>query len=137
MNAFSVFLFLGMLASFLLFVYYQSQFFRLLLKGLYTKHRKLVPLAVGLIAYGVGLFLKSALDFLASDDVTDLNKGFDFLHGSVALLALGMVAFCILLNLLLKVKSMNKDDWKQFFSKYALFGVAILIFLYIIFRRFV
>ena len=63
MDAFSVFLILGMVASVLWVVYYQSQFVRLLLKGLYAKHRKLVPLTVGLLAYGVELFLKLRAGF--------------------------------------------------------------------------
>lgn len=133
MDAFSVFLILGMVASVLWVVYYQSQFVRLLLKGLYEKHRKLFPLAVGLTVCGVGLFLNYVLDFLFSEDVTDLDKGFDFLSNSLALLVFGLLGCCFLLCLLVKVKSMNKDDWKQFFSRYALLGLAILIFLYIIF----
>ena len=55
MDVFLVVLFLATLVTFLLLLYYQGQFFRLLLKGLYAKHRKLVPLTVGLLAYGVGL----------------------------------------------------------------------------------
>lgn len=133
MNTFSVFLVLGMAASVLWVVFYQSQFVRLLLKGLYEEHRKLFPLAVGLTVCGIGLFLNYVLDFLFSEDVTDLDKGFDFLGNSLVLLVFGMLAGCFLLYLLIKVKSMNKDDWKEFFSRYALFGLAILIFLYIIF----
>ena len=133
MDAFSVFLILGMVVSVLWVVYYQSQFVRLLLKGLYEEHRKLFPLAVGLTVCGVGLFLNYVLDFLFPEDVTDLDKGFDFLKNSLVLLVFGMLACCALLCLLVKAKSMNKDDWKQFFSRYALFGLAILIFLYIIF----
>ena len=133
MDAFSVFLILGMVASVLWVVYYQSQFVRLLLKGLYEEHRKLFPLAVGLTVCGVGLFLNYVLDFLFSEDVTDLDKGFDFLSNSLALLVFGLLASCFLLCLLVKVKSMNKDDWKEFCSRYALFGLAILIFLYILF----
>ena len=133
MDAFSVFLILGMVASVLWVVYYQSQFVRLLLKGLYEKHRKLFPLAVGLTVCGIGLFLNYVLDFLFSEDVTDLDKGFDFLKNSLVLLVFGMLACCALLCLLVKAKSMNKDDWKEFCSRYALFGLAILIFLYILF----
>lgn len=133
MDTFSVFLVLGMAASVLWVVYYQSQFVRLLLKGLYEEHRKLFPLAVGLTVCGVGLFLNYALDFLFSEDVTDLDKGFDFLSNSLALLVFGFLGCCFLLCLLVKVKSMNKDDWKEFFSRYALLGLAILIFLYILF----
>ena len=133
MDAFSVFLILGMVASVLWVVYYQSQFVRLLLKGLYEKHRKLFPLAVGLTVCGIGLFLNYVLDFLFSEDVTDLDKGFDFLKNSLVLLVFGMLACCALLCLLVKVTSMNKDDWKEFCSRYALFGLAILIFLYILF----
>ncbi len=133
MDAFSVFLILGMVASVLWVVYYQSQFVRLLLKGLYEEHRKLFPLAVGLTVCGVGLFLNYVLDFLFSEDVTDLDKGFDFLSNSLALLVFGLLGCCFLLCLLVKVKSMNKDDWKEFFSRYALLGLAILIFLYILF----
>lgn len=133
MDAFSVFLILGMVASVLWVVYYQSQFVRLLLKGLYEEHRKLFPLAVGLTVCGVGLFLNYVLDFLFSEDVTDLDKGFDFLSNSLALLVFGLLGCCFLLCLLVKVKSMNKDDWKEFCSMYALFGLAILIFLYILF----
>lgn len=133
MDAFSVFLILGMVASVLWVVYYQSQFVRLLLKGLYEEHRKLFPLAVGLTVCGVGLFLNYVLDFLFSEDVTDLDKGFDFLSNSLALLVFGLLGCCFLLCLLVKVKSMNKDDWKEFCSRYALFGLAILIFLYILF----
>ena len=133
MDTFSVFLVLGMAASVLWVVYYQSQFVRLLLKGLYEEHRKLFPLAVGLTVCGVGLFLNYVLDFLFSEDVTDLDKGFDFLSNSLALLVFGLLGCCFLLCLLVKVKSMNKDDWKEFFSRYALFGLAILIFLYVLF----
>lgn len=133
MDAFSVFLILGMVASVLWVVYYQSRFVRLLLKGLYEEHRKLFPLAVGLTVCGVGLFLNYVLDFLFSEDVTDLDKGFDFLSNSLALLVFGLLGCCFLLCLLVKVKSMNKDDWKEFFSRYALLGLAILIFLYILF----
>lgn len=133
MDTFSVFLVLGMAASVLWVVYYQSQFVRLLLKGLYEEHRKLFPLAVGLTVCGVGLFLNYVLDFLFSEDVTDLDKGFDFLSNSLALLVFGLLGCCFLLCLLVKVKSMNKDDWKEFFSRYALLGLAILIFLYILF----
>lgn len=133
MDAFSVFLILGMVVSVLWVVYYQSQFVRLLLKGLYEEHRKLFPLAVGLTVCGVGLFLNYVLDFLFSEDVTDLDKGFDFLSNSIALLVFGLLACCFLICLLVKVKSMNKDDWKEFCSRYALFGLAILIFLYILF----
>ena len=133
MNTFSVFLVLGMAASVLWVVFYQCQFVRLLLKGLYEEHRKLFPLAVGLTVCGIGLFLNYVLDFLFSEDMTDLDKSFDFLGNSLELLVFGMLAGCFLLYLLIKVKSMNKDDWKEFFSRYALFGLAILIFLYIIF----
>lgn len=133
MDAFSVFLILGMVVSVLWVVYYQSQFVRLLLKGLYEEHRKLFPLAVGLTVCGVGLFLNYVLDFLFAEDVTDLDKGFDFLSNSLAMFVFGLLGCCFLLCLLVKAKSMNKDDWKQFFSRYALFGLAILIFLYIIF----
>lgn len=133
MDTLSVFLVLGMAVSVLWVVYYQSRFVRLLLKGLYEEHRKLFPLAVGLTVCGVALFLNYALDFLFSEDVTDLDKGFGFLKNSLVLLVSGMLACCALLCILVKVKSMNKGDWKQFFSRYGLFGLAILIFLYIIF----
>ena len=132
MDAFSVFLILGMVASVLWVVYYQSQFVRLLLKGLYEEHRKLFPLAVGLTVCGVGLFLKYVLDFLASEDATDLNDSFDFIFSSAVLLIIGMIVLCNFLALLLKVKSMNKDDWKRIFSEYAFLVVAGLILLYFI-----
>ena len=139
MEVFLVVLFLATLVTFLLLLFYQGKFFRLLLKGLYVKHKKLVPLTVGLLAYGVGLFLKSVLDFLASEDATDLNKSFDFLQSSAVLLILGMIVLCNVLALLLKVKSMNRDDLKSIFSKYAFLVVAGLILLYFIlgdpFRR--
>ncbi len=132
MDAFSVFLILGMVASVLWVVYYQSQFVRLLLKGLYAKHRKLVPLTVGLLAYGVELFLKYVLDFLASEDATDLNDSFDFIFSSAVLLIIGMIVLCNFLALLLKIKGMNRDEWKRIFSEYAFLVVAGLILLYFI-----
>ena len=133
MDAFSVFLILGMVASVLWVVYYQSQFVRLLLKGLYEEHRKLFPLAVGLTVCGVGLFLKYVLDFLASEDATDLNDSFDFIFSSAVLLIIGMIVLCNFLALLLKIKGMNRDEWKRIFSEYAFLVVAGLILLYFIF----
>ena len=132
MDVFLVVLFLATLVTFLLLLYYQGQLFRLLLKGLYAKHRKLVPLTVGLLAYGVGLFLKYVLDFLASEDATDLNDSFDFIFSSAVLLIIGMIVLCNFLALLLKLKIMNKGDWKRIFSEYAFLVVAGLILLYFI-----
>lgn len=56
MDAFSVFLILGMVASVLWVVYYQSQFVRLLLKGLYEEHRKLFLWLWGLPSAASGSF---------------------------------------------------------------------------------